>query len=178
MRTNALAVANYLIKHAESKGERMSPMKLQKLVYYANGWYLAIKDEPLIDEQVEAWSYGPVIRSLYREFRGYGNRDIVDVGIQIRRCRGADGTWTSEAFAPILNPAKQQDFFATKLVEKVWDIYSPYSAVQLSNKTHEPNTPWRRVYDREGGKLLKGTDIPTDMIRDYFKGLGKSGDPL
>jgi len=44
-------------------------MKLQKLVYYAHGWHLALNNEPLIDEQVECWQYGPVISSLFHEFK-------------------------------------------------------------------------------------------------------------
>ena len=42
MAYSALTVANYFIQHAENLGARMSPMKLQKLVYYANGWHLAL----------------------------------------------------------------------------------------------------------------------------------------
>ncbi len=70
------AIANYFLDRAADAGDAPTPMKVQKLVYYANGFYLAIFGEPLIDEQVEAWAYGPVIPSLHREFLEYGNGPI------------------------------------------------------------------------------------------------------
>jgi len=54
-----LAVANYLIGKAQSEGRSITPMQLIKLVYIAHGWTLGLYDQPLIGEQVEAWTYGP-----------------------------------------------------------------------------------------------------------------------
>ena len=70
------AVANYFIDLANAKKIQITPMKLQKLIYFAHGWHLAIIGEPLIDECVQAWSYGPVIDSIYHEFKEYGSGPI------------------------------------------------------------------------------------------------------
>jgi len=74
---SALAVANYFIKKGIDTKKSVSPMKLQKLVYFAHGWRLALYNSPLIDEAIQAWQYGPVIPGIYHEFKHYGNRDIL-----------------------------------------------------------------------------------------------------
>lgn len=48
-------------------------------------------------------------------------------------------------------------------------VYSSYTAVQLSNATHQPNTPWQKVWEN-GGKDEKHTIIPNEIIREHFKG--------
>lgn len=62
---NSLAIANYFIELTKNYDNLVSPMKLQKLVYFAHGWCLAHADKPLINEKVEAWQYRPVVSSLY-----------------------------------------------------------------------------------------------------------------
>ena len=65
---SALAIANFFLENHKS----ISPMKLQKLVYFAHGWNLAISNNPLIKEPIEAWDYGPVISTIYNEFKLFG----------------------------------------------------------------------------------------------------------
>ena len=163
------AIANYFLDLADASGELVSPMKMQKLVYYAHGWYLALKDKPLLDEQIEAWSYGPVVRSLYRELRDYGDRPITKK-LTDRRMIVRDGHY--RVGTPEMSTTAPGDDFARTLLDRVWELYSPYTAVQLSNATHEPGSPWDQVYEKytkDGGKILKGTDIPAESIRDYFR---------
>lgn len=54
----AKAAANYCLDLAEEEGKRLDPMQIQKLVYFAHGWYLALTGEPLVEEHPEAWAYG------------------------------------------------------------------------------------------------------------------------
>ena len=61
---SAKAVANYFLARAKESGETLSPMKLQKLIYFAHGWHLAVFDAPLLDEEVQAWDYGPASNRL------------------------------------------------------------------------------------------------------------------
>ena len=175
MAHNSLSVANYFLDHAKQRGEGLTPMKLQKLVYYAHGWHLALKNEPLIDEQVEAWAYGPVIRSLYREFRRFGNKAITSKALRFRRVKDLDGRVLTESFTPIVSKEDPDGKFTVALLNKVWDVYGKYSAVQLSNKTHEDGTPWKQVFDLNGGELPKRTDIPSEIIKTYFFDLSQSG---
>ena len=48
----------------------MTALKLQKLVYYAQAWSLALENRPLFAEPIEAWDRGPVVRTLWQAHRG------------------------------------------------------------------------------------------------------------
>jgi uncharacterized phage-associated protein len=155
---NAKAVANEFLRLAESEKRPLTPMALIKLVYFAHGWYLALKGEPLLNEQVEAWKYGPVIPSLYHEFKEFGNEAITRLAHDERTFR-ENGKFIIGRTTPEL-----EDDDAKKVVRRVWDVYKPLSAVQLSNLTHTPGSPW----DTTPNKEIKGTDISNETIRQYF----------
>ena len=79
MSYSAKAIANYFLGLADAEKKPISHLKIQKLVYIAHGWYLAIKGEPLVgDEYAEAWQYGPVFPSLYHEFKIHGSGHITE----------------------------------------------------------------------------------------------------
>ena len=73
---SAIAVANAFIDIAADNGFYLTNLKLQKLVYFAHGWYLAFADAPLITDEIQSWRYGPVIHNLYSALRHYGSRPI------------------------------------------------------------------------------------------------------
>ena len=75
----AAAVANEFLQLQDKNpgSSHIDPMKLQKLIYYAHSWSLAVYGEPLIEEDIEAWSWGPVVRSVYLEFKDFGSKPIV-----------------------------------------------------------------------------------------------------
>lgn len=59
-------VAAYIL----SRQGEMTTMKLQKLVYYSQAWSLVWDEEPIFQEQIEAWANGPVVSTLYGKHRG------------------------------------------------------------------------------------------------------------
>ena len=61
----AFDVANYFLSIPEY--EDLTNLKLQKLVYYAQGIHLAIYGKPLFNEAIKAWEHGPVVPELYRK---------------------------------------------------------------------------------------------------------------
>ena len=73
---SALAVANEFLEIAERGNMGLSPMKLQKLVFLAHGWHLAIHKAPLVREGIEAWQWGPVISDLFHEVKEIGRESI------------------------------------------------------------------------------------------------------
>jgi uncharacterized phage-associated protein len=89
MTHNPIAIANYFIELAKF----ITPMKLQKLVYFAHGWCLALADKPLINEKIEAWQYGPVVSSLYREFKKYGNEGITSPAVEFKHLGDFKYSW-------------------------------------------------------------------------------------
>ncbi|MDY6902770.1 MAG: DUF4065 domain-containing protein [Cyanobacteriota bacterium] len=70
-------IADYFIWLANDSGSFISNLKLQKLVYYAQAWYLAINGQPLFDEDFEAWIHGPTIPSLYQKYKEFNRLPII-----------------------------------------------------------------------------------------------------
>ena len=95
------SIANAFISLAGSDG--IDPLKLQKLLYYANGHYLAEHDgTPLINEYFEAWDYGPVIPTVYYEFREYGNNPIRRFACDIDHPQTSPGFSANNVSCPVV----------------------------------------------------------------------------
>ena len=58
------------------QGDMMTNLRLQKLLYFAQGWHLARYGKPLFDDDIEAWQYGPVVPSVYNAYKQYGRGGI------------------------------------------------------------------------------------------------------
>jgi uncharacterized phage-associated protein len=70
-------IANYFIwKAAAEGGERISNLKLQKLIYYAQGLHIILYGKPLFQDEIRGWSYGPVVPELYSLYKKYGSGGI------------------------------------------------------------------------------------------------------
>jgi uncharacterized phage-associated protein len=120
---------------------------------------MAVTGRPLIEDDVEAWDYGPVIRKLYDALKSYGRAPIVHL---IRW--GDDTPFPSDAGGP----AKADlDDGERAIIDRVWDVYGGFKAFQLSALTHAPNSPWERAYVPGGRNRV----IPRDWIADYFADL-------
>jgi uncharacterized phage-associated protein len=154
----SMAVANWFIDHVRN----ISPLKLQKLIYYAHGWNLALRDQPLIDEYIEAWEYGPVVPNVYHEFKHYGNQPITKHGTVIEM--SPEGK--IRIFEPLIPP---EDIGTGKLLDKIVEVFGHYSALQLSSDTHRPGTPWRIIRDANPNR--KNVDIPDELIQKHFKNI-------
>jgi len=154
-----LAVANYLIGKAHGEGDRITPMKLLKLVYIAHGWSLGITGKPLIAEEVQAWQYGPVIPSVYQDFRHYG-RNPIERQKAVLNERG-------EYVVPTVTDSQ-----ARRLLDKVWDVYKQYDGLQLSALTHQTGTPWDTVWREWGGRWgRRDAVIEPQIIAQYYRNL-------
>lgn len=160
---SAAAVANEFLDLADAEaGYPVDPMKLQKLVYYAHAWWLAQTGQPLFEEDVEAWPWGPVIRNLYVDFKENGRGPI----------RGTRATQLQRTGENIMNfrltTPRISDPTVKQFVRQIWDIHKAYTGVQLSNATHMPGEPWTIIKDRYGSLEGKPT-IPNEVIRDVFR---------
>ena len=62
-----------------------------------------------------------------------------------------------------------QGGYAKALIAKVWEVYQEYTAIQLSNMTHQSGTPWDQIYRQFDGSIPNAVAIPDDSIKAYFK---------
>ena len=170
---SAKAVANALLDLAERAGRTINPMQLQKLVYYSHGWHLAVADRPLIDERVEAWTYGPVVPTLYHEFKRYGSQAITERATTVHLAVSPrTGRRTLIEFIPANLEAEGADpserAVSVGIIERVYRVYGGLTALQLSQMTHEPDGPWDKT--RKSNPGVHGVDIPDELIKAYFVG--------
>ncbi|EOV0884366.1 Panacea domain-containing protein [Pseudomonas aeruginosa] len=137
----------FLAQSNEEAGDLVSNLKLQKLVYYAQGFHLAVYDEPLFTDSIEAWTHGPVVPNVYHHYKQFGSGSIP-----------APIDFNLEAFSP------EQ----VELLNEVQQIYGQYSAWRLREMTHE-EAPWRNNYQARA----MSREIPADDMRQFFKTLVK-----
>lgn len=159
-RYDAQAVANLLLDLADSEKCAVTPMKLQKLVYFAHGWHLGITERPLLNERVEAWKFGPVIPSLYQDFKEFGDKPITS------RATVISGFRVVRAVLPPETPAT-----TLSIIQRVWHVYKGFSGTDLSAMTHQPGTPWDQTIKSLGGAIVKNADIDDNLIKQYFRAL-------
>lgn len=77
----ARQVADYVIAFLAEHGDPTTNLKLQKLLYYSQAWYLALYDLPLFDDRIEAWVHGPVVPPVYGAFKGKEWQPIVPMAM-------------------------------------------------------------------------------------------------
>lgn len=137
---NVQDVANcFLYLDSENEGDGISNLKLQKLVYYAQGFYSAIFDKPLFTNKISAWAHGPVVAELYHSYKVHGSNPIPCVDFD-------RSSLTQEEF---------------ELIGEVFEVFGQYSAWKLRSMTHE-ESPWLNHENT-------ADDIPFQEIAEYFK---------
>lgn len=159
-------IANEFIRRAATEDRALTQMQLQKLVYIAHGWNLAITGEPLTHDDPQAWDYGPVYRDLWQALRDFGR---APVSREIMNEEYMPGSFDSDN---LNSPAKARLSQAeTDVIDRVFDKYSRFHAFQLSALTHQDGTPWTQVYDGGSGKY---DSIDAELIRNHFVGIAAS----
>lgn len=153
-----LAIANSFLAEARSQGKQLTIMQLLKLVYIGHGWSLALLNRPLVNEPPEAWQHGPVFPSIYREFRRFGAQPIT---------MGAVGPLGVPISANLSDPQRS-------VIRSVVSSYGDMHAFALSRITHEPETPWSRVYQDGQGS---SKEIPDELIAQHYRGLAHERRP-
>lgn len=116
-------IADWILSKINTQaGDTISPLKLQKLLYYCQAWHLTIFNKPLFDENIEAWSHGPVIPTQYNRFSYILRNEQIKVkNINIE--------------VPQLEPDSET------LLNEVLSIYGEHSASYLEALTHQ-ELPW------------------------------------
>ena len=145
MEHDARSVANEFIRRGIDAGNPLTPLQVQKLVYFAHAWMLGLYGHPLINEPFEVWKYGPVVPVVYYCLRHYGG-DPVTEPLPTHPNDSRDDYDSAEA----------------DIIKQVFDIYGGLSGPQLITLTHVKGTPWYQA--RKKGNWY----IPDDMIRGFF----------
>jgi uncharacterized phage-associated protein len=145
----------FLSRINQEAGDTISPLKLQKLIYYAQAWHLAIFDTPLIEEDFQAWVHGPVELSQYHRFKGYGVYSSINIG----------------SFQ--LDPAKFESQ-TDDLMNEIYDIYGEHNASYLENLTHN-ESPWIDARGNTPPGMLCNNVIPKESMKSYYRSINSGG---
>lgn len=122
-------IADYFLAVSNSTGELLSNLKLQKLVYYAQAWHLAMYNgKPLFDNEFQAWVHGPVLVELYNEYKYLGYKPIVKDELD------------ESYIAKFERDFSEETVFLNKIIEE----YLSLSAYQLERLTHMEE-PWLKA---------------------------------
>ena len=149
---SAKTVAQFLLYLAgRDEISDMDQFKVQKALYFCQGWSLALRGKVLFEDEIQAWPNGPVVPSVWREYTDWEDRYI-----------------DPESDPPDTISAEDQSF-----IEAIWCDLRDLSGKKLRNLTHE-SPPWidaRGDYspDQHGRKV-----IPKKAMRDHFRGKAQS----
>jgi len=141
---SSITVANEFLRLAKADGKSLTPMQVLKLVYIAHGWNLGLYHKPLIEDEVQAWKFGPVIPNLYNKISKYRSRPVSE---------SINGGPVETLEPQVLN-----------LIQQVYGIYGNKSGLALSRITHAANTPWSLTYSPNEFSIT----IPNDIIEDHY----------
>ena len=143
----AQEVAHFFLSKIDVEtGEVITPLKLQKLVYYAQAWFLAFSARPLFNDSFEAWQHGPVVRKLYFHYKEFGFNPLPKVDVLTKN------VFTAEEIS---------------LLEMVNSVYGKYDAKFLERMSHTEK-PWIDARGGCGEEDICDNIIPENEMHDYF----------
>ncbi|HET7461522.1 MAG TPA: type II toxin-antitoxin system antitoxin SocA domain-containing protein [Longimicrobium sp.] len=137
-------IADWFIHFAHEVGDPITNLRLQKLVYYAQAWYLALHGKRLIPAEFQAWVHGPVCHPLYQRFRGYAWNPI------------------SESVA---RPEPPDEVEAH--LREIMEVYGGYSAWDLERLTHAEE-PLRKARGDLSPDASSTAVIRDDDMRRFY----------
>lgn len=145
---SASTIAKWFLAWADFEEEgALSNLKLQKLLYYAKGHYMATHDgRPLFEDAMQAWSHGPVVPSVYHEYKTNGSNAIDASNLNFRFTEVDDDTSVQ--------------------LESVWETFGSKSAWKLREMTHQ-ESPWVESF-RDGERNV---EISDDALMKHFSAL-------
>ena len=141
---NAIDVANFFIYLMPEADNEITNLKLNKLIYFAQGYNMQRYNKPLFDDEIQAWQYGPVVPSVYHKFKEYKNLHIS-------------------------KPTKDFDItkYSDEDKELMLDVareYGKFTGEALRDITHQIDSPWFQVFDPN----KRNIKIPISDIQEYF----------
>jgi uncharacterized phage-associated protein len=157
---DARALANYVLDLADERGNRLTQIQLIKIIYFANGWFLAAFRRPLVKQNFEAWEHGPVLRVVRDCFKVFGKKPITGRAERIDLETGE-----------LITFEYKFDEKHAQFIREIFEIYHVHDAWELSEMTHEKGSPWDRIWNSDEPIGRLGLRISEDEIRDHFESL-------
>lgn len=150
MKNNVKEIAKYFIYLSNKEARPVTNKKLQKLLYYAQAWYLVQKGEKLYEDDIEAWVHGPTIPHMYRQYKKYGYQPITGENIELDSIKITGDV---------------RDF-----LDNIWKLYGNYDADYLELLTHQED-PWILAREGVSSGIASKRVIDTNLMKDFYSKL-------
>jgi uncharacterized phage-associated protein len=162
------AVVNHLLDLSKGS-EPMTPLKLQKILYYAYGWNLVFYNEKLFHEPIMAWKFGTVVNSVYHYYKDYGSLSILPEK-RMYHLDIINVKLVTQEFS-----IDKDDNQTLNLLSNIWKAYGSLHPTTLSKMGHTMSdlNPWSRM--RLKYPHIHSIEIPDAYIKEYFDVLKLEG---
>lgn len=155
---NGKSMGKYITQYLNLLGIRVSQKKLQKLLYYVQAWHLVHFNRPLVDEDFQAWIHGPVLPSLYHEYKRYGFNDINLIDDE-----KIDHTHITNELQATFKLEDEQ----VELIHTVLNKYGSLSSMELELLTHSEK-PWTDARENYGPHERCTRVIEKQVMREFY----------
>ena len=152
---STFACANYIIENLHKKNiDDLTNLKLQKLLYFAYGVHLSLFNEKLFEDEIQAWKHGPVVPSVYHEFKDCGKNPIMSNSLARIVIDFSD-----ELEVPRIDKEKQENKAKSLFIS--YATYGEKNAWELVEMLHNgEEAAWKKHYDEnKRGKVIPDEDI-------------------
>jgi uncharacterized phage-associated protein len=154
---NVYDISDYFIQSGIEAKRPITQISLQKLLYFAQGLHLGAYTEELFPDKIYAWKFGPVVQTVYSEFKYFGNNSITP---------GNPGFDTiNRKF-----PGNREHLTEREkgFLRKVWELLGHLAPFELVELTHKQGSPWYAVWERFSGAIPPNTEISMEAMAQYF----------
>lgn len=153
LKDNIVIDSYYLINLFVNDSKKVTQLQIQKLMYFFEAFYMCIKDtDSLYPCHFNAWAFGPVAIPLYKEYKVFGNADIILSEEKIKQ-------------------GNEIDFLKKDVLKKIYETFGILSASQLVDITHRKGSPWYNKWMENNQKVVYGDRSYIDKIetKEWFK---------
>lgn len=147
-------VCNTILKRAFAENIPITPMKLQKLLYFVSCEYIKSTGISMLSEDFCVWQYGPVLPSVYYEFQSFHGNQIT------KYAQDAEGN--SFAYNEESSPPLKQ------AMNCIWETFKNMDGIHLSKITHEDGSGWSEAFSRQETKISKDDMKADDSYTKYI----------
>ena len=157
MSVSTKPVVDRLLSLGCETGRPLTPIEVPKLLFFVEGWHLAIVGDSLFGEDFQAWANGPVIPSVYDRLKRYSSRPIPVSEIETNESADLDG-------------------LVLDLIGRVFETYRASDPGAMVGLTHLPGTPWVQARQEHG--VAKGAPsneiVPKEIMKEWFSDVWRS----
>ncbi len=154
MALSPTVACNNILQRAFKENIHVTPMKLQKLLYFVSCEYVKETNTPMLSEDFCVWQYGPVLPSVYYEFQSFGGSKITKYA---QDAEGNSFAYNEDSSPPL-----------KRAMDRIWNTFKHMDGIQLSRITHENGSGWSQAFVQQEPQISKAAMEEDDSYTKYL----------